>query len=231
VAVLLALLAGGCDLGVQQRSAVRTMSGVTNSQVASAAQGVFVDEGFDLAAVSSSAGFVRTVWREDPRRQLMFTVSTEEVVDEEGNELRGVKQIAVQGFARDRLVGGWSEEYQTDHRIHEVLDAVADRLTDSGDKQVRVRCITKDSPKSECKATADCPDGEHCADERCVSECKVDSDCEEGQGCDYRGRCVTPPLEPEPCPAAPAPATAAEGDTDSADDAEGEAGKSEEVAP
>jgi hypothetical protein len=230
VALLAALLAGGCDLGVQQRSATRTMSGVTASQVASAAQGVFVDEGFDLAAVSSSTGFVRTVWREGPRRQLMFTVSTDQVTDEEGNDLRGVKQVTVQGFARDRLVGGWSEEYQTDYRIEEVLDSVAERLTDPSLKPVRARGAAAKA-KPECKATADCPDGEHCADKKCVSECKVDSDCEEGQGCDYRGRCVTPPLEPEPCPTAPAPAPAAEADTDAAGDAEGEEAKSEEVAP
>ena len=205
------------------------MSGVTAHQVASAAQGVFVDEGFDLAAVSSSTGFVRTVWREGPRRQLMFTVSTDQVTDEEGNDLRGVKQVTVQGFARDRLVGGWSEEYQTDYRIDEVLDAVADRLTDPSFKPTRARAATK--VKAECKATADCPDGKHCAGKKCVAECQNASDCEEGQGCDYRGRCVTPPLEPEPCPVAPAPAPAAGEDTDTAEDAEGEEAKSEEVAP
>ena len=197
VIVLTALLGPGCDLGVQQRTASRTLSGVTSAQVAAAAQGVFVDKGFDLAAVSTSSGFVKTAWREMPRRQLMFTVATDQVADEEGNDLRGVKNVTVTGFARDRLVGGWSEEYQTDYRIHEVLDAVADRLTDPSTRPATVR---RSAAKSECKASADCPAGKHCADKKCVRECKEDGDCEEGQGCDFRGRCVTPPLEPEPCP-------------------------------
>lgn len=227
-ALTTALLCLGCDLGIQQRSATKTLTGVSTSKVASAAQGVLVEEGFDLAAVSSSSGFVRTAWRESPRRQLMFTVSTEKVADEEGNELRGVRRITVQGFARDRLVGGWSDEYQTDHRIDELLGAIADRLTDPADAQVRVRCSTGAPPKDKCASSTDCPSGKHCAGGACVSECGDDSGCAEGERCDDRGRCLMPPA-PSP---APEPQPAASADTDSARDAAPpEAPEDEEVAP
>ncbi|MBW2275847.1 MAG: hypothetical protein JRF63_00055 [Deltaproteobacteria bacterium] len=202
VMLVAALFGLGCDLGVQQRSATRTLTGVTSSQVANAAQAVFVDKGFDLAAVSSSSGFVKTVWLESSRKQLMFTVSTDQVADEEGNDLRGIKTVTVQGFARDRLVGGWSEEYQTDYRIEEVLDAVADRLTDPSTKPAPSR---KAATKAECKATDECQSGKHCAGKKCVHECKDDAGCAEGELCDDRGRCVAPLPEPEPCPVSPEP--------------------------
>jgi len=197
-----ALLGPGCDLGVQQRTATRTLSGISSSQVAAAAQGVFVDKGFDLAAVRTSAGFVKTTWRESPRRQLMFTVSTDQVTDEEGNELKGVKTITVVGLARDRQVGGWSEEYQTDYRINEVLDEVADRLTDP---ELRPAPARRTATKAECKVTAECKTGKHCAGKKCVHECRDDEDCLEGERCDDRGRCLVPPPEPEPCPEPPEP--------------------------
>lgn len=229
-ALTTALLCLGCDLGVQQRSATKTLTGVSASRVASAAQGVLVEEGFDLVAVSSSSGFVRTAWREGPRRQLMFTVSTDEVADEEGNELKGVRRITVHGFARDRLVGGWSEEYQTDHRIDELLGAIADRLTDPADAQVRVRCSTGAPPKDKCASSAECPSGKHCAGRACVSECEDDAGCAEGERCDDKGRCLTQ--------TAPAPTTAPSADTDSARDAappeapeDEDQDEDEEVAP
>jgi hypothetical protein len=222
VALFTALLGLGCDFGVQQRSATRTLSGVTTSQVAAAAQGVLVDQGFDLAAVSTSSGFVKTTWREGPRQQVMFVVATEQISDEEGNELQGVKTVSVKGFARDRLVGGWSEEYQTDYRIDEMLDAVSDRLTDPSVKPVRTRRAAP--AKAECASTPDCPDGKHCAGKKCVSECSEDSDCASGERCDDRGRCVIPPSEPEPCPEPPAP----EEEEDEGDDDEDE---EEEVTP
>jgi hypothetical protein len=216
VSLVAALLTWGCDLGVQQRSASRTVVGVSSKQVVAAAQQTFVDKGFDLAAFSTEHGFVKSDWIERPRRQLMYTVRAERMLDEDERAVKGVWTLLVEGLARDRLVSGWSDEYQTDHRVHEVLDAISAHLTDPAAKPTLRQSVRR----VECKHTADCPGARHCAGGRCVAECGKDGECLGGERCDGRGRCVvagpepSPATAPVPTPTETAPADAGPGSND-----------------
>jgi hypothetical protein len=207
-----ALLVFGCDLGVQQRTASRTVVGVSARQVVGAAQQTFVAKGFGIAAFSTGHGYVKSTWIEKPRRQLRYTVRVEQLLDEDERELKNVWTVVVEGRARDRLVSGFGDEYQTDYRIFEVLDAISSQLTDPATKPTQMRSVRRD----ECKRTADCPGERHCAGGRCVAECTADGECSGGEQCDARGRCVVtqpqPSPEPAPAPTEPAAADAGPGD-------------------
>ena len=131
VVMPLALCLAGCDLGLGQREARRTMVGITPDQVARASQRVLVDEGFDLAQVFPREGNLRTAWRERPRIRLAYAVNTSPFIDEDGKAIPGAFTLTVACTAQDRLVGGWSEEYASGHRTRAILREISRLLLET----------------------------------------------------------------------------------------------------
>lgn len=185
----------GCDLGLGQRAARRTVVGVSPVRVVLAAQEAVAEHGLELAAVYPRRGNLRTAWLERPRVRIEYTVSTDPFVGEDGERIPGTYVVKVGCKIRERLVGGWSEEHSARCRTRELLDDIAQRLLDADRPVVRAR--RSESPP-DCESSVDCPRGRHCAGGRCRAECEQDGDCEEARSCDERGRCVPRAPAPEP---------------------------------
>jgi hypothetical protein len=128
LAIALVWCCAGCDLGLGQREARRTVVGVAPALVVRASQRVLTAEGFDLAQVFPREGNLRTAWRETPRLRLSYAVSTSPFIDEDGRAIPGALTVAVACTAQDRVVGGWSEEYVSGCRTRAILKEITHLL-------------------------------------------------------------------------------------------------------
>ncbi|HUT79009.1 MAG TPA: hypothetical protein VM285_15025, partial [Polyangia bacterium] len=151
LAIALVWNCAGCDLGLGQREARRTVVGISPVQVVRASQRVLAAEGFDLALVYPREGNLRTAWREQPRTRLSYTVSTSPFVDEDGKAVSGALTVAVACTAQDRVVGGWSEEYASGHRTRAILKEITSLLFESP-PQTRRTAVPAAPPRAETTA-------------------------------------------------------------------------------
>ena len=196
--------AAGCGLGAEQ-TAHRTVAGLSERQLATAAHRLLVEQGFEFRGFDPDSGAVATEWHDAARRSLRYEVAA--TPGGEGQDAGAQTcTLVVKALARDRAVGGWSAEYPAPGPAGDLLDEI-----------VGLAPSVEPPPEDEetgpvrgdrCARSTDCPPGMHCGSGRCVAECAMATECMTGEECDPRGRCVhvpPPPPPPPPCPEPEAP--------------------------
>lgn len=133
-AILLAtatICCGGVLLDARVSS---TTHGVTTAQALCSAEVVLSDRGHVVAERNDETGTIRTEWKRRGRRLVSYEVSASRA-SETATGARGDLEISVSAKVRDRVLDGWSEQYEARMESASIIEDIIERISLGSEKK------------------------------------------------------------------------------------------------